>query len=238
MNLALNPFEKGRKPEKVDEVKLDDRVMKLFKKSKSLIDRMYSVNDQCAEMKAIKQLYQLAIQRSPCLTKNQVEIFLERLWQEGYDLDLALTEFYSWVIYYSYDGGCNDFSFTFDKPLYGLMRNFFAKEERRLKFTFNGDVGNAFGEKSRNCDFVIKGEAGQELGTRAHNCYFKADRIGWDFARDAVECIFEFNSLNMDEMITVNIYQIPKDCIFKVRDKKSKDYLESLCKNHSRVVLI
>lgn len=189
MNLALNPFGTGRKPEKVEVVEKHSGV------KFSIDDYLLVCN---SKDKAITPVG---------LAPAQIMEVYNNL--KHYDTNL-LGRYMAYLVQWSYQSGYNDFELEIEKPLdsFGWI---IAKKDNPLRVKIDGDMKSFLGYKSKYVEFVVDGDVGYTLGDEAVNCSFKAKRSGILCGRNARNCNFDVEST--DIYCGVNA----RDCEFIIR---------------------
>lgn len=173
MNLALNPFDKGRKPERIDLVNLDSDIadiIKLF--DDNAFDSLLSHDKTCNNIRddiTVKTPAEIDI------IYQTLEAYLDSINEDRYSCFLSL--FVGEFIQKSYFAGYNDFHITplLSPPI--LLGYELMAIKKPLRLTVNGDVGDGFGEKSYNCVFKAN-NAGKNMGSSSIGSRFYVDCVG------------------------------------------------------------
>lgn len=180
MNIALNPFDKGRKPEHIDDVVMDTTVKDAVDYFRSLnFSKVDDVND------AYKKLRRLELQ---VLEPSLIDVVYQNIRKEEFG-----SSYVSALINTSFRAGNNDFMLTTcsDELVATHLRGL---KRRRLKLNVHGDVGFGFALKARYCDFVVEGNGGDYLGGESKDCVFTLKDVGVCCGIDSVRS--EYNIIN------------------------------------------
>ncbi|MBW3015913.1 hypothetical protein KY330_05820 [Candidatus Woesearchaeota archaeon] len=237
MNLALNPFDKGRKPEKEDKVKLDNRIEELFQKLDVwALDMALTYSEYAWRYPNIvaKMLHKFHEEKP--FEKNDFNLLLNLFWAKDYhkfsELGHVYSRLYNSIIKYAYNQGFNDFRFKPPFALTFFADNLRASPENRLRITIDADVNIYFGRNSYFCDFVVNGDAiGGGFGKYASHSSFKAKDVHFEFGGYAQDCVFEFDTLVSDEMpldFMHCVSEVPHNSIIKCHDKELRPYLNNV----------
>ncbi|MBW3015912.1 hypothetical protein KY330_05815 [Candidatus Woesearchaeota archaeon] len=175
MNLALNPFNKGRKPEVIEKVEIEENwrlesLIKTYKEVKRNVNKLPMDRfDWCT----VPPVY--------------IDMFLQWLIVEDEVSDRG-TAAINYLIHKSFNARWikdKDFvlspgTLKLDCLCGGISRDIFmgGYSEGRCKVTINGDVGGSFGVHSKYCDFIIKGDADDFLGESSRYCTYVANNVG------------------------------------------------------------
>lgn len=198
MNLALNPFDKGRKPEVVQEIKLEEHVLKKTLESyNTYCDMKWRkwINDKTAPYKGGWVLRddhewferQLKLE---VLTPSQINDFLQYL-KSVHSVEEVTSEqttvFLNRLILDSYNKGNRIFRLeTKGYPLESLGYHIFYSYQqfnfktlidkalgRRALDIIVDDIGRGCGNFCKDIGFTVLGDAGGYMGRDAHRCTFK-----------------------------------------------------------------
>lgn len=228
MNLALNPFNKGRKPETVEKVDLEGKLndlMELFKRAQNYLKYSGYNNNYCA-VKYERKLRELD---KKLWTPNDIENFSLAVMPESYLEEGWLGMYYHKMIKDSYNTGNNDFTLHSNSGIVSLNR-LRGAEDRRLKVTIEADVGDEFGDCSTYCDFVIKGEAGNGLGYHAKYCSFDCHGdVADDCAFGSRNCVYTFRGC------VAHVSYEARDCVFKADGRTHEHLLTYVVEEMGRV---
>lgn len=205
MNLALNPFDKGKKPETVDMVEVDNKTLK------QIIDVFYEFRDYDAvnDPKERKVAFHNRLKGFE-LTSNDIGLFiasLPELHDREFDAEGAII---TYLVQKAYDNGYSRFDFDLcgrDSHVFSEVQ---ANKERPLEFhvsngylTLNSLIGLRHCKVKIDCDvhwniasscedcvFVLNGDALVGYGSHAKNCTFWGKTVNWDCGAWAVESEF------------------------------------------------
>lgn len=193
MNLALNPFDRGKKPEVVDKVKIEgtENVKKCLEFYCNYDFDFYE--DDVEEVKAFEDgCYQL-----PVLNPLEISILQEMCKESIGDSDDSFSNyvcihtgrFFTIMLQKSYNAGNNNFRLQGDhirdlctelKGRYdrylevevkGYIGSYFAHGSSYLKCKIDGDVWGTFGGYTTWCEFDIDGQV-TEINKPFRNCKF------------------------------------------------------------------
>ncbi|MBW3015918.1 hypothetical protein KY330_05845 [Candidatus Woesearchaeota archaeon] len=197
MNLALNPFDKGKKPEKIEAVELDsldDKILDMVKVYEENAKYGYAHLNYCLNHEV----------KYPVLTPSEIDIALQlalRIKTQG--VDYLTGPFFSKLVQLSFDAGYNDFKLHLEgttKSHIGYKVR--GREDKILKCEVFGDINvNGFKE-AIYCDAKIHGDVGFMFGHSSRHCTFEIDG-------------------NIDKLDTIrqhhNTYLVNEDMYNKVR---------------------
>lgn len=160
MNLALNPFGKGKRPETVDDVKLceelEGQVNEMFK-----VYKVFSTIAHC-EGSGYDVKYKWAVNLDlVALPPPALYILSKKMDDHG--------EFLSRLIQVSYDNGYNDFIVHGFNCL-GVMLK--GRQDRYLNVTVKGNAGIFLGADIEYCDFTVEGSTSYGFAKRAYRSRF------------------------------------------------------------------
>lgn len=183
MNLALNPFDRGKKPEYIDEIVVDETVRKAVDKFNKVLPKFIKLNTKDMEVsyKMFKRY------KWPVLTPNEIYVVHNLIPATYYS-----GPFMSILVGNSFNEGYNDFFLENSSDYVGMF--LIGKEDNRLRLNVEGDCGQGFGLKARYCDFTINGNSGWDLGAQAKDCSFKARDVDDKCGTDTERCSFEVNN--------------------------------------------
>lgn len=161
MHLALNPFGKGKKPEVVDEVKveIDEMVERMFEKCRRWYNRSYAIPDSLLVDEWADKL------DLDVLTPGQIDLVLQKVKNSGSFTGPrdATGLFLSKLIRESYLAGHTEFNLTTDDfplsilNLYrGGVREFFMYLRRRPRFLIHGEIGKIV--NTLFADYTVTGD--------------------------------------------------------------------------------
>lgn len=184
MNLALNPFDAGKKPESIDEILLDERVKETVEHFRSLdFSKIQTI------IAAKRKLRKLTL---PVLEPILIDIVYQSIKSEEFD-----TTYVSSLINTSYKHGNNDFILTaYGGDHLGALLS--GTKKNRLRLKVDGDVGFGFGMRSRFCDFTVEGDGAELFGSDAYCCNFKAGNLLYQCGNKSKKCTFHVG--NVGEM--------------------------------------
>lgn len=210
MNLALNPFEKGRKPELVDEVEvskeLEEQVEDMFK-----IYKVFRVMVKFCNG-SMKRIYEYTCCLDDLVVLPPLGIYLlsNKMQDHG--------EFLTRLIQMSYDAGYNDFMV---RGLEYVGINLQGRSRDRIRLHMDGEPGQHLGDCSNFCNFYADNSDGSTTAFQAFNSrfFFKGNcNIGYR----PTFCYFDIGGKVSFQ------YQYPDNCI--IRLKKKQDVPEEVLK--------
>ncbi|MBW3015908.1 hypothetical protein KY330_05795 [Candidatus Woesearchaeota archaeon] len=242
MNLALNPFDKGKRPEVINTVMLDQIVNDTIDHFNSLEIMEEPGNTWAEKFQNLKL---------PVLNASLIDSVYQVI--KGKENS---AEYISALINTSYEAGNNGFCLTCSGEGHvGIFLQ--GKSRRRLKLKIEGDVGIGFGMHTKYCDFIVNGDAGNCLGWYSKRCKFilngdagegfgnfsehscfKANEVYLILGRASRNCTYEIDSLELDYFGGVNQFVMPHGCVFKVRDNESFEFLHEHYDGMNEVVKI
>lgn len=165
-SLALNPFEKGRKPENIDEIILDSNLREPYHQYMTLLNEY----DFWYDLWKPKVRSKIDV---PLLTPGEISMFLRAVldmessplsWYEGSAL---LGVYVTRLIEASFKAGNNDFVLYVEKSVDSLCSYLQADFPNYINLEIRGDVGEDFAENARNIKVKIIGSAGGNCGLSA-----------------------------------------------------------------------
>lgn len=170
MNLALNPFDEGKRPEHVS--RIDVEIDEAIKEYLGLFNDPVIFNNFSPTDVEYFDLCKQLVSGYKSLTPSQVYLLTGMLSKEllGHEhFGGKLTS----VIQKSYDNGHNNFELDiFDTTPCFLGCSLKAEGSRRLRLVINGRAGDLFGRNAENVDFIINGDLGLHFSYGSVNCLF------------------------------------------------------------------
>lgn len=165
MNLAMNPFDIGKKPESVDEiVALQDENFKKHVEYFNNLKVQYGWN---YIHKVMREAY-----RFEPLYPTQIHILSKTLESDVYYRPVS-GQFFTWVIQNSFDAGHNNFHLNVGNHRMSFLGYYLSGDrERRLELLIDGSVGDLLGLKAQNVNFTVTGDVGNSFANVAHRCDF------------------------------------------------------------------
>lgn len=189
MNLALNPFGKGKRPEKVDNIDcgLDEVLQECFKFYKGVCFGNHDVAYVYDVLERTKHI--------PVLNPNHIDIFLQMILKEVDTLfveDLYTGLILTKLIESSHKEGNNDFYLhTGESRIMFIGYKLVGRP--RLKLYIEGNAWHRMAEASENVDYVVTGDIGNSTCYKAKNCSFRLySYLGFMYfpPRDTYGCKF------------------------------------------------
>ncbi|MBW3015910.1 hypothetical protein KY330_05805 [Candidatus Woesearchaeota archaeon] len=243
MNLALNPFDKGKKPEKVSRVDVDTHLQELSRELRLMIADygipMYRLGYDKFEEK-YEELFADMMNVVGDISKNDLEQLICLLWSGEMPYAPAISplpEMISRLIQHSFDIGYNDFHIIAPRPVSLVGNMLKGTPGSYLKLSVYGDVGEYFGRFTEFCDLVVYGEGDSCLGNYAKSSKFKVKDVSFFFAANATDCEFELDTVLMKPAAYTS-YDWPRCCVFKVHDKNSFDFLYERWHKGNKVIRV
>ncbi|MBW3015916.1 hypothetical protein KY330_05835 [Candidatus Woesearchaeota archaeon] len=232
MNLALNPFGKGKKPEKEEKITLDDKLAKVYKLLDCVIKGKIKSSPHMQHSFLLDKMVPVLLDEvSKKWKKRDFNLLLGLFLAKGYDDNPSgariYTQAYNQIIQYAFNAGHNDFSFAPPRAIHYLGERLRGAPDKHLNITIDGDVGNFFGRYAQHCDFTVNGDAGECFGGYANFSSFKARKVRWDFAEEASICKFEIDTLDDLGIQMLENSEMPKNCVIKYHDKAWQDFLST-----------
>lgn len=172
MNLALNPFDKGKRPEVVENVELSSNLAEA-------VNRFFNnLNDWVAAYPNIAST-DIFHKNKIVLEPTEINFAFAHLHDKIFEDRMGeYTEFLGFyisrLIRMSYDAGNSEFFLNTRERYYyrNMADKLFAEPDRELLLKVDGSVTPYFGSYSRHCRFEIKGTAGHNLAYSSEHCEF------------------------------------------------------------------
>ncbi|MBW3015904.1 hypothetical protein KY330_05775 [Candidatus Woesearchaeota archaeon] len=221
MNLALNPFDKGKKPEKLDEVELKDETLE---GAINVFNNLVGLNHSIPVRNIVYCIRNCGL---GVLSPSQIMLFHDYVKNNHpkYVVDgitgVVLTEY----IKMSYDAGYREFELDAGEfRLWHLAHD--MKYPEKYKITVNGDIRDSF-KACENGIFIVNGDVMNRSFSALQNCYCEVNgNIEYLGSIMSEDCTFVFNGeLNPH----VAIYS--RNCVFKVKDEQTKSKMDWAVQN-------
>ncbi|MBW3015903.1 hypothetical protein KY330_05770 [Candidatus Woesearchaeota archaeon] len=211
MNLALNPFGKGKKPEKVEDVKLDESLLEELTLHYLKFQEEFIFIDEVPVEKIMK--YHIFKEPLKVLKPGEIDLFLQKM--DDFKPDI-FGLYLNRLIQKSYDNGNNDFCFQYTNYVEHFCSYLDGKRKNKLRIKAYGDidcydgmsglhdcevevfgrVASLFGVMGKHSLFKVHGSAGTELGCNSEHCVYHIDgTVDALFGLFAKKCTFRFNKL-------------------------------------------
>lgn len=183
MNLALNPFDKGKKPEKVDEVEIErypvlEDIVKRFEKMREHIEGHFPNTTECA---VFNRSWFYRFEDGP-FDNQQLQILMHLI--TGKYAGCLLSKY----IQDSVEAGHKDLVLYCNEPL-----SAFIYKIRNANIEIHGDVGEYSCVNCEYCNFKINGSAGPRFGKDSKQCTFYVESVEEDCGSCSHNCKYHIS---------------------------------------------
>lgn len=182
MNLALNPFDRGRKPEVVERIEISDRVQRfieVYQGWKKFLD-CFEVSEEDFEESFDRALDAYSVEP---FTAGEVMVLSDHL--------SSNPEIYSGPLINSLIRRAKKNDFTFELLINNPLHSLCSKLSS-VNLIVKGDVGDFFGSESKFCCVYLHGSAKDNFADTSEGSHYYVDgSIGNKFANSAYRCYFE-----------------------------------------------
>lgn len=189
MRLALNPFDKGRKPEKIEDIVVSDRVKQFIEHYEVGKKFLKSTNLDTGMLNSTFDNLLKEYSMGP-YSPGEIAVISNLLskyddFGSFYGIDWT-GHLVSALIRSSAEAGNNKFTIHQDRGLvylcfgltdvqvevYGSASGFFGNKCNNCNLKLFGNAGGCFGSDSKDCKFYLEGNSGGDFATAASNCSF------------------------------------------------------------------
>ncbi|MBW3015905.1 hypothetical protein KY330_05780 [Candidatus Woesearchaeota archaeon] len=209
MNLALNPFDKGKRPELVEEVKIE---------LDEAVEEAYKIYDKLDKRKLNPIAdYNDVVFGVPTLSPAQIQLFLNKI-ESVWDYRHCITSYFlSELMQKSYESGFDDFALDIKYPfLRAFMESITVPLSAKIygdlfalgnkcngvKVEMYGNVSNGVGSKCTDSKFVVHGDIAY-CGLDSKNCtyYIDGNVTTGDLYLMGKQCTFFLNPESYNKFI-------------------------------------